>query len=94
METKVCKTCGRELPVSAFGKHPKTKDGLQPVCSECKSKAMKGRKLGPYKTKEAAPKEEPKTLKGLQQFEAQQLVDELRARGYQVSCTKQVTVEL
>lgn len=34
-KTKVCKRCGRELPVTEFGKHCKTKDGLQPYCREC-----------------------------------------------------------
>ena len=41
--TKVCSKCGRELPVSEFGRHAKTKDGYQPVCRECRSAEMKGR---------------------------------------------------
>lgn len=40
-QTKVCKRCGRELPVDQFGKHAKTKDGLQPICKECRSKKSK-----------------------------------------------------
>lgn len=47
--TKVCKRCGRELPVSEFGRHPKTKDGYQPVCRECRSAEMKGVLQGPKK---------------------------------------------
>ena len=35
--TKVCSRCGRELPVEAFGRHAKTRDGYQPVCRECRS---------------------------------------------------------
>ena len=41
METKVCKKCGRELPVANFSKNAKTKDGLQPMCKECVSAYMK-----------------------------------------------------
>lgn len=35
METKVCTKCGRELPLSEFGKHRITKDGLSYWCKEC-----------------------------------------------------------
>ena len=47
--TKVCKKCGRELPVSEFGRHAKTKDGYQPVCRECRSEEMKGKPQAPKK---------------------------------------------
>ena len=40
--TKVCKTCGRELPAEAFGKHARSADGLQPICRECCSCREKG----------------------------------------------------
>lgn len=40
-QTKVCKCCGRELPVEMFGRHPKTKDGWQPLCKDCRSKKVK-----------------------------------------------------
>ena len=32
---KRCTGCGRELPLSAFGKHSITKDGLNHQCKEC-----------------------------------------------------------
>lgn len=35
MKTKVCKTCGRELPVEAFSACGLTKDKLQPNCKSC-----------------------------------------------------------
>lgn len=41
-QTKVCCACGRELPLDAFGKHPKAKDGLQSRCRECTANALKG----------------------------------------------------
>lgn len=33
--TKVCKTCGRELPLDAFSSHPNTWDRKTTVCTEC-----------------------------------------------------------
>lgn len=35
METKKCPRCGRELPVTEFGKNKSAKNGLQPYCKEC-----------------------------------------------------------
>lgn len=40
-KTKICKKCGKELPLECFGKHKTTKDGLQPWCKECKKQYMK-----------------------------------------------------
>ena len=40
METKVCKKCGREMPIEKFSKG-RDKDGLQPNCKECVSAYMK-----------------------------------------------------
>ncbi len=39
METKVCTRCGKELPLDAFNKSKKSKDGLQPWCRECQHDA-------------------------------------------------------
>lgn len=33
--TKICKKCGRELPLECFSKNKTKKDGLQPYCKEC-----------------------------------------------------------
>ena len=42
--TKVCKTCGRELPLDAFGAHAKTWDHKATVCLECmRAKLTKNR---------------------------------------------------
>lgn len=40
--TKICKRCGRALPLTAFGRHSRTKDGYQPLCNECLSEQNKG----------------------------------------------------
>lgn len=33
--TKICKRCGRELPMEEFYKHPKTVDGYNTYCKKC-----------------------------------------------------------
>ena len=38
---KVCKDCGRELPLDEFPRHPKSRDGHAPMCKECYSAKMK-----------------------------------------------------
>ena len=38
VKTKVCKSCGRELPLTAFGGHHRTADKLQASCRECMAK--------------------------------------------------------
>lgn len=39
-KTKICPSCGRELPASDFGAHPRTRDRLQTTCRECRSKKV------------------------------------------------------
>ena len=57
--TKVCSHCGRELPVSNFGRHSRTKDGYQPCCKECQSEMNKGhKKRQPFENNEAPAKPE------------------------------------
>lgn len=43
-ETKVCKKCGQELPISFFWKNAKSKDGLQNWCKNCQTEYEKQRK--------------------------------------------------
>ena len=38
--TKLCKRCGRELPLVRFGKNASTKDGLQYWCKECQTRKV------------------------------------------------------
>lgn len=39
--TKVCKVCGKELPIDQFRKNPKCKDGRLDTCYECLNKKVK-----------------------------------------------------
>lgn len=67
---KVCKGCGRKLPLSSFAKHDKSSDGHMSECKECRrrksSKALKESKVNP-----------------LAKFTARELMRELKARGYE-----------
>lgn len=38
LSTKVCACCGNELPITAFNKHGKSKDGYESICKACKAK--------------------------------------------------------
>lgn len=82
IKTKVCPECGRELPVTEFGKHVRTKDGLQPLCRECSSKKAKARHRN-----EETPEDNP-----IKAIKDQVLVNELRSRGWDVVCTRTVAL--
>lgn len=87
-QTKVCKRCGRDLPASEFYTHKNRKDGLQPYCRKCQSDMVREAR---ERKKDDAPKEDPgKPIV----WDDAALVAELRRRGYEVKCTKTVTVEL
>lgn len=111
---KTCKTCGRELPLDAFGGHARTPDGKATVCLECMREKIRknhrkayGSKTVPdpipapmldegIKVHKAAPQLPPladiDTSGSLENFDSRLLVAELRARGYQVECSRPITV--
>lgn len=37
VSTKVCSKCGVELPITAFDKHGRSKDGYASICKACKA---------------------------------------------------------
>ena len=74
METKKCPRCGRELPVTEFGKNKRAKDGLQNVCKECSRQYARNKRAG-------APKQ-VYTNPQLANFTHRQLMEELKARGF------------
>ena len=59
IQMKVCSHCGRELPITNFGRHSRTKDGYQPCCRECLSKMNKGHKKRQPAEHNEAPKKAP-----------------------------------
>ena len=75
-KTKVCKRCGRELPLHEFGKHARTADGLQVYCRECAKESV--RKTRAVKFEKAVLKEKI----AISAFADQDLLDELKRRGF------------
>lgn len=73
METKVCKCCGRELPIEMFNKHKKNSDGLQTYCKECQRQKNTENYNRKVKTSENSE---------LSKFTPRELINELRKRGY------------
>lgn len=69
-KTKVCGCCGQEKPVSDFGSHFRSGDGLQPWCNECHRRhAIEG--YAKQKAKEALRKEEEAIIKRLGEIRKQ-----------------------
>lgn len=93
--TKVCKVCGKELPIEMFRKNNKSKDGYTDTCFDCINVKIRA---GFNKKKDAQKKpksEEPirledtiKMVDAINSVPDQALVNELRQRGYDVTCTK------
>ena len=75
METKICKVCGRELPIENF---KSTRSGSKVcTCTECATK-----KLRENKAKRLEEKKDEIVKMSLQDFTARQLMEELARRGY------------
>lgn len=91
METKICKCCGRELPIDDFRV---TKLGRRNTCNECVSKktadAKKRIKSGLTFEEEL---EKAKTLR-LQDFTPRELMAELKRRGYDGKLTFTQVIEI
>ena len=99
--TKVCKRCGRELPLEAFGKTVRSKDGHQSNCRECQAELVRQGwekrraegKAHPAPMRKKAPKETTVAANPAPaELPDHDLVNELRRRGYDVKCSK--TIEL
>lgn len=88
METKVCKVCGVELPISEFKKTPMSPNGIS-TCNKCCAR----------KSTESKQSRKDSVSKGggnseLSRFTARELNEELRSRGYKgkLYFTKEITI--
>ena len=75
VKTKVCKRCGKELPLHEFARHARAADGHQVYCRECQKAAM-------MRTRRAkVEKDKERATYGLASYETDDLINELRRRG-------------
>lgn len=83
-ETKVCKCCGRELPIKNF---KKTRWGtIVSVCTECATQKLRDNKIRKQQEEEMAKAREyakkSERQKMLKQYTPRELMEELARRGY------------
>ena len=94
----VCKKCGRELPLSAFGSHSRSKDGKQAYCKECLRQSISEgwkKRHEEAKTPEAVSVHPDNPMEYLDEYyKDEDLANELRRRGYTVKATKTTVIEL
>lgn len=86
METKVCKCCGRELPVSSF---KKGRWGVVSVCLDCDKQHRtenKQSRINKAKQKIEDVRAENRQL-CLSDFSPRELMAELKRRGYEGKIT-------
>lgn len=88
METKICKVCGVELPISEFRKTPMAPNGVN-TCTKCSErKRLESRERKSRENASGGGNGE------LARFTARELIDELRSRGYKgkLYFTKEITI--
>lgn len=88
METKICRICGEEKPITDFPKHPQYKDGHDTRCKSCTNAIQNARNHA----RKITHKE--KGNPALAGFTPRELIEELRARGYNgvLEYTKTITL--
>lgn len=79
-QTKICTKCGKELPLDMFGKG-NGKDGKRSWCKNCMNEAAREYS----KRKKISKGDVPNPA--LAEFTPQELISELRARGYEGNLT-------
>lgn len=98
--TKVCKVCGKELPIDMFRKNNKSKDGYTDTCIDCINVKIRAGFNKKKDAKQEKPKAEEairledtiKMVDAIKNTPDQALVNELRQRGYDVTCTKTIAL--
>ena len=97
--TKVCKVCGKELPIEMFRKNIKSKDGYTDTCIDCINVKIRAGFNKKKDVQEKPKAEEPmrledtiKMVDAIKNTPDQALVNELRERGWEVKCTKTISL--
>jgi hypothetical protein len=88
--TKICRVCGKEKPISEFGKNSQYKDGLDSRCKDCRNAYARGC----AQTAKHPFLPDIKSNPALSNFTPRELIEELRARGYKgtLTFTKQIVL--
>lgn len=96
VQTKTCRCCGETKPISDFYQNKKASDGLQSYCKKCMNEKSRARKQAVRTEKRAAAKEtkETKNVVVRETLTDEQMVQALRARGWEVTCKRTITEEL
>lgn len=88
METKICRVCGEEKPISDFPKYSRSTDGYDTRCKCC----VNARQKANYHARKITPKGGGNPA--LADFTPRELIEELRTRGYKgtLEFTKTITL--
>ncbi len=84
METRICKCCGRELPLDQFSKNY---IGYTSVCKECNSNNRRIAAANRKKKKSVEEQLSNTRKLRLSEFTSLELIDELKLRGYEGTLT-------
>ena len=81
---KICKKCGRELPLEAFGNLSTSPDGKYDRCKECVNQQQKINRDQRKAKEQGISTETPMGggIDALKVFTPRQLLKELKSRGY------------
>lgn len=80
METRICKCCGRELPIDNFRV---THLGRRQTCDDCIKKKTQETKARKKDMANAVQKAQDARILRLQDFSPRELLKELKRRGYE-----------
>lgn len=88
---KTCTKCKRVLPLSSFYRNHRHKDGHHYECKECHNQSVQ---ISKAKRKARAEKSEHELLFSLTNAGINEIIDELRKRGYsgELRYTKTISI--
>lgn len=95
VQTKTCVCCGKTKPISDFYRDKKASDGHQSYCKYCMNlkSAERAREARAEKRAAKAAAQETKTVVVRETLTDEQMVQALRARGWEVTCKRTITEE-
>lgn len=90
METKICKSCGRELPISEMYSNAL---GVTNVCRDCRKKKYNETIAKRKKNKSLEEELANAKILRLQDFTPRELLQELKRRGYEWTSMRYVEIK-